>query len=327
MFSPLSPFRLPWLVTYLVMAVAPAVTASDGPLKVFILAGQSNMQGHARISTFDAMADDPRTAPLLNQMRGPDGKPRVCDRVWISSIGCLGDAYTDLREAYGKLTAGFGAPQDKIGPEFSFGITAEGLLDRPILIIKTSWGGRSLHTDFRPPSAGSEQFSEETVRRWKERGLDVDAESARIRAEGGVFYRHMIDHARHVLADIRRVVPGYDPDRGYELAGFVWFQGFNDMIDGGAYPGRMKPGGSDQYSELLGHLIRDVRKDLEAPALPFVIGVMGIGGEPEGKKQVYFRKAQAAPGLAAEFRGNRWRWRRPPFGTRAWTRCSSGWRS
>ena len=41
------------------------------PLKVFILAGQSNMQGHAHVSTFDSMADDPKTAPLLKEMRGP----------------------------------------------------------------------------------------------------------------------------------------------------------------------------------------------------------------------------------------------------------------
>ena len=32
-----------------------------GPLKVFILAGQSNMQGHVNVSTFDSLADDPMT--------------------------------------------------------------------------------------------------------------------------------------------------------------------------------------------------------------------------------------------------------------------------
>ncbi len=73
------------------------------------------MQGHAAISTFDSMADDPKTAPLLKEMLGPDGKPHVCERVWISSVGCLGDAYSDLTEAKGKLTAGFGAPENKIG--------------------------------------------------------------------------------------------------------------------------------------------------------------------------------------------------------------------
>jgi alpha-galactosidase len=57
-----------------------AATAAK-PLKVFILAGQSNMQGHANVATFDSLADDPRTAPLLKDMRDKDGKPKVCDRV------------------------------------------------------------------------------------------------------------------------------------------------------------------------------------------------------------------------------------------------------
>ena len=60
------------------------------------------------------------------------------------------------------------------------------------------------------------------------------------------------------------------------------------------------------YGELLAHLIRDVRKDLSAPKMPFVIGVMGIGGVQEGKKppQLYFRQAQAAPASLPEFKGN-----------------------
>ena len=57
------------------------------PLKVYILAGQSNMQGHANVSTFDSMADDPKTAPILKEIRNADGTPRVCRNVWISSVG------------------------------------------------------------------------------------------------------------------------------------------------------------------------------------------------------------------------------------------------
>jgi len=130
-------------VGVLLLSLAAPAVAADKPLKVFILAGQSNMQGHASVSTFDSLADDPKTAPLLKVMRGPDGKPRVCEKVWITSVGCLGDAYSDLKEAKGKLTAGFGAPQNKIGPEFTFGLTMEKQLNEPVLIIKTSWGGRS----------------------------------------------------------------------------------------------------------------------------------------------------------------------------------------
>ncbi|MBM4154926.1 MAG: sialate O-acetylesterase [Lentisphaerae bacterium] len=275
-------------------------------LKVFILAGQSNMQGHADVSTFDSMADDPKTAPLLKEMLGPDGKPRVCDHVWISSVGCLGDAYSDLTEAKGRLTAGFGAPENKIGPEFTFGLTMEKRLKEPVLIIKTSWGGRSLHTDFRPPSGGAFVWSKAELAEKKKQGEDIKKIKAEKATATGVIYREMIAHVRRVLKDIQRVVPDYDERQGYELAGFVWFQGFNDLVDGGVYPEQNNPGGYDLYADLLGRFIRDVRNDLSAPKMPFVIGVMGIEGLRGDKNppMMHFREAQRKPSTLDEFRGN-----------------------
>ncbi|MDX2036097.1 MAG: DUF6288 domain-containing protein [Isosphaeraceae bacterium] len=296
-------------------AKPPTAARAKAPLKVFILAGQSNMQGHAGVNTFDSLAADPKTAPLLKQMRGPDGKPRVCENVWISSVGCLGDAYTDLTEAKGRLTAGFGAPENKIGPEFTFGLTMEQRIKAPVLIIKTSWGGRSLHTDFRPPSAGPFVLAKETQELWDKHpegahGIPRLQDRPKFYAEKvaatGVYYREMIAHVRKVLADIERVVPDYDAAQGYELAGFVWFQGFNDYVDGVVYPRQDEPGGYDLYADLLGHLIRDVRKDLAAPKLPFVIGVMGIDGLRGNDKSPmkHFRAAQRKPTTLDEFQGN-----------------------
>lgn len=293
--------------------VAPEAAAK--PLKVFVLAGQSNMQGHAKVTTFDSMADDPKTAPILAELRDAEGKLRVCSNVWISSVGCAGDGPTGDVEQTGKLTAGFGASKEEIGPELTFGIYIAKLLGEPVLLIKTSWGGKSLHTDFRPPSAGPEEFSESIRGRWKEKGRDPEQEAAKIRQNGGVFYRRMIEHVRRVLADIKRVVPDYDPQQGYELAGFVWFQGWNDMVDSGTYHERMKPGGYDMYGQLMAQFIRDVRKDLSAPKMPFVIGVMGVGGlEGDGKApQMYFRQAQSAPASLPEFKGNVVAVRTAPF--------------
>ena len=282
---------------------AVAGQAAAKPLKVFILAGQSNMQGWTSVETFDYLADDPKTAPILKEMRADDGKPRVCERVWISSIGCAGD---DTTEQKGKVTVGFGADRDRIGPEFTFGIYLEKLLGEPVLLIKTSWGGKSLHTDFRPPGAGPETFNDYILGQWKQRGLDADKESEKILKNGGVYYRLMIDHVKKVLADIKRVVPEYDPKQGCELAGFLWFQGWNDYCDDWTYHDRMKPGGYDAYSQLLAQFIRDVRKDLAAPKMPFVIGVLGVGGLKEDDKppMSIFRRAQAAPASLAEFKGN-----------------------
>ena len=272
------------------------------PLKVYILAGQSNMQGHVRLSTLDSMADDPKTAPILKDMLDAEGKLIVCQKVWISSIGCAENGI----EQKGKVTGGFGASPNEFGPEFTFGLYMEKQFNKPILIIKTSWGGKNLHTDFRPPSAGSRKINEFTLSQWKQRGLDAVQETAKINKKAGVNYNLMIEHVRKVLADIKQVMPDYDPAQGYELAGFVWLQGFNDLVDGWTYPDRMKPGGYDEYGQLLGQFIRDVRNDLAAPKMPFVIGVMGIGGVQEGKKppQQYFRQAQAAPAALPEFQGN-----------------------
>ena len=81
-----------------------AAAEQPRPLKVFILAGQSNMEGHARIETFDYIGDDPATAPLLARMRGADGTPTVCDHVWISLL--TGDGREANGEGFGRLTAG-----------------------------------------------------------------------------------------------------------------------------------------------------------------------------------------------------------------------------
>ena len=108
-------------------------------------------------------------------------------------------------------------------------------------------------------------------------------------------------------------IPAYNAKAGYELAGMVWFQGWNDMVDGGTYPMRGQPGSYDAYSKNLAHFIRDVRKDLKAPKLPFVIGVMGAGGpiakySPDQMRYAgihgEFRKAMAAPAKLPEFKGN-----------------------
>jgi hypothetical protein len=115
----------------------------------------------------------------------------------------------------------------------------------------------------------------------------------------------MREHVKKVLADPKQVMPDYDAAQGFEIAGFAWLQGFNDMVDGQVYPKHDKPDSFDMYSELLAHFIRDVRKDLDAPKMPFVIGVMGVGGlKDQSSSMVAFRNAMAAPAEMPEFKGN-----------------------
>ena len=121
------------------------------------------------------------------------------------------------------------------------------------------------------------------------------------------------------------MLPFSGPNRGYELAGFVWFQGFNDLVDGWSYPNQNQPGGYDEYSQLLANLIRDVRKDLSAPQMPFVIGVMGIDGMKDVKPSMaHFRQAMAAPASLLSSKATWWRCRRRPYGTTIWPHCKRG---
>ncbi|MEL6108714.1 MAG: sialate O-acetylesterase [Planctomycetota bacterium] len=298
----------PFFASLILLAGATTLSAA-GPLKVFILAGQSNMQGHAQVRTLEHIGMDPTTAPLLVAMQNEDGTPRVHRNVWVSSIG------SSESEKIGPLTVGFGAERGgpKIGPELTFGIYMQRAVDEPILIIKTAWGGKSLHTDFRSPSGGAFEFTDEQLATIRKRGNDVDQAKAEKSAATGRYYRLMIEHVRGVLSNIARVYPDYDSTAGYELSGFVWFQGWNDMVDRGVYPTRDQPGGYDMYSRLMAHFIRDVRKDLQTPQLPFVIGVMGVNG-PVAKYgrdhkryatvHQNFRDAMAAPASLPEFKGN-----------------------
>ena len=280
---PFTPSAVAFVIALLALVTAAPVQAAE-PLKVFILSGQSNMQGHAKITTFEHIGMDPKTAPLLKEMQSAGGKPTVCKDVYISYLSGSKGGPT---EKNGALTAGFGGGDDKIGPEFTFGLYMHKHLNEPILLIKTAWGGKSLHTDFLSPSGRELRNGQET----------------------GPYYKLMMEHVKKVLADPGKYHPAYNKEAGYEIAGFVWFQGWNDMVNGGVYPQRGSKGGYDLYSKLFAHFIRDIRKELDAPKLPFVIGVMGVGGPTKNyKSKRYvgihqnFRDAMAAPAAMPEFK-------------------------
>ena len=297
--------RFPLLVWF---SLAAAV-ASAKPLQVYVLVGQSNMEGHAKVETIDYIGEDPATAPLLKRMLGPDGKPATAKNVWISYYTGIGEKNG---EGFGPLTTGYGSRQDpakdggKIGPEYAFGLAMERAGNGPVLLIKAAWGGKSLNYDFRPPSAGPYPRTA--------RDLETDKNPL---ANAGHYYRLMLAHAKQVLANPGRVCPAYDPKEGYELAGFIWLQGFNDMVDGNFYPRQPKGAAGKRftpYSDTLAAFIRDVRKDLGAPKLPFVIGVMGVGGkDPGSEDNLAFREAMAAPAALPEFKGNVVAVRTAPF--------------
>ena len=274
------------------------VAAKTKPLKVYILAGQSNMQGSAHKSTFAAIGDDPKTATLLSKIVDQNGNPVVCDNAWITYLTNRGDTDTVLN---GKVKVGYGFDNERFGPEYAFGLFMDRALDEPILIIKTAWGGKSLAVDFRPPSAGPYNPSL----------TEIQQGNVPEKQKVGHYYREMIRYVQAILKDaesIRKIVPSYKEKQGYELAGFVWFQGWNDMCNRHYI---------EQYTENMIHFIRDVRSELDTPTLPFIVGILGVyGTDPDSRKfdkglpVTAFRKTQFAAveqydqKVATRYRGN-----------------------
>ncbi len=244
-----------------------AEPVGKGPVKVFILAGQSNMEGAGAIrgnlqrndgkGSLEYLVKDPATADRYKHLVDEKGDWVVRDDVWIW--------YFDRK---GGLTVGYGSRNDRIGPELQFGHVVGDQYEDQILLIKIAWGGKSLAKDFRPPSSGGEV---------------------------GPYYKELFQHVRDVLANLETHFPEYD-GQGYEIVGLGWHQGWNDRVNQ-AY--------NDAYEKNMANFIRDVRKELAIEGLPFVIAETGMSGHKETHpRALSLMRAQAAVAKYEEFKGN-----------------------
>ncbi len=258
--------------------------AGAKPVKVFILAGQSNMEGQGFIKaepkrndgkgSLEFAVKNPATAARFKGLVGADEKWIVRDDVWIS--------YLDRK---GPLTVGFGAKTEMIGPELGFGFVVGDAMDAPVLLIKCAWGGKSLAVDFRPPSAGKFPYD---LGKGEQENIAKDPDIV------GHFYREILKLTTNALARVKELVPG--SDGRYEIAGFGWHQGWNDRINDKF---------NEEYEKNMANFIRDIRKDLGAPKLPFVIAETGMSGREETHpRALSLMKAQAAVAEHPEFKGN-----------------------
>jgi hypothetical protein len=261
------------LLSVIVLLGTSAYAANAKSVKVFILAGQSNMDGQADIRTIDFLGEDkdPARAALLKTFK-PDGKNFMTrDDVWVAYRG-----YHNLQTGLGGGGKDYSKQGSCIGPEYAFGYYMGEALDNQVLLIKYAPGGQSLYVNFRPPSAGI-----------------PDGKKAE---EVGGQYRELVKCVHETLNNLKSKFPGYDEKAGYEIVGFVWFQGFNDMIEGG------KP--VAEYGKNLTCLIKDLRAEFKAPDMKVVVGVMGVNGVlNEVSKQGDIRNQMRSMNAIPEFKG------------------------
>ncbi|MEM7234219.1 MAG: sialate O-acetylesterase [Planctomycetota bacterium] len=232
------------------------------PIKVFILAGQSNMQGHGRIK-LGKVGDLEHAAKQKEFAYLRDGKGwRERQDVWYFHKNGKGEI------TKGNLRTGLGANDRSIGPELAFGHLLGDHFGEQVLLIKTAWGGQALGMTFRPPSAGSldAEFVERLVSKRKRKNPEASAKD--VTAQVGSKYRQVLAEVKSVLKDVKTLFPEYR-GQGYEIAGFFWHQGWND--------GCSKEHSAEYESNMV-HFIRDIRRDLGNDNLPFVIATSGMGG-------------------------------------------------
>jgi hypothetical protein len=263
-------------------------------VKVFILAGQSNMVGMAAIEHLHELINVTTRDDYTGNDNSCDAN-EYCQDLWnekTNGFQIRQNVFMKYNDVYGNLTVGHGfAANDRFGPELGFGwVMGDAAAapikpaeqEHPVYIIKAAWGGRSLAVDFRPPASGEGNYPsiKPHVYGWE--------------------YREMMATIEDGLNQIATVVPGYvNNSSRFEIAGFVWFQGWNDMI---SLPF------VEEYGYNLANLMRDIRKELDAPHLPMVVGELGMHGanyHGQGADRVLrMRAAQKAATLLPEFRSS-----------------------
>jgi hypothetical protein len=252
----------------LACASSPEITRPR-PLQVFILAGQSNMVGAGEVAarlernggrgSLEHLVTADATRDLYAHLVDANGAWVEREDVWISFAGA--------REREGRLTTGYGANENAIGPELGFGNVVGDAIDDPVLLIKVAWGGKSIGADFRPPSAGGEV---------------------------GPSYTALFEQVRTVLAELPTRFPDVGHD-GIKLLGIGWHQGWND---------RVNQAFNDAYEHNLSCFVRDARRELNRPDLPFVIAETGMSGRDEQHpRALSLMAAQRAVAEREEFRG------------------------
>ena len=263
------------------------------PFRITYLNNQANGLGWiARVDIPGTLATVVNHNGKFPYLVDKSGRWTERDDVWYRGVVTAG--------ANKWLSVGCGASANSIGPELGFGHIVGDYHDEPVLILKASQGNRSLAWDFLPP--GSERYEHEgkVYAGYKDSpaSWDKGTEPKAINWYAGKQYDDCFQAAHKVLDNFDSEVPTYK-GRGYEIAGFVWWQGHKDQGNG-VHAGR--------YEQNLVHLINTLRTEFKAPDAPFVIATIGFGGWEMSGHALTVANAQLAvsgeKGKYAEFKGN-----------------------
>jgi alpha-galactosidase len=298
--------------------------AANTPVKVFILSGQSNMVGQGNLSplgaagTLETITKNEHKFP--NLLNGATWSVRN-DVRYRGVVSAIKDE---------PLTAGEGGSSSAIGPELGFGHVMGYYFGEPVLIIKASEGGKSLGGDFLPPGSVQYTYGSTTYPGFGQSPASWPTGTTPVADPafyGGILFdkcfRAKADWARagaslpavtNVTDVLDNFAAGYPAwaARGFVIAGFAWFHGWNDGL---SYMGQY----AYRYEQNMAQFIRQIRAYYEGrypgrirSKTPFVVASAAF----EGLNEAYYNQyptrravlnAQLAvgnAGLYPEFAGN-----------------------
>lgn len=241
-------------------------------VKVFVLMGQSNMLGFGKVpgdkdGTLEHAVIQKKMYPFLIDDAGKWTERKDVRNVRVM-VGKKGGMSVFNNEW---LTIGKG----NIGPEIGIGHQVGNLLDEPVLILKSCIGNRSLGWDLLPPGSKGFEFEDKDKKTgqtktyiyagYKESPMKWEKGTTPVKVEwyAGKQWDDDIANAKKVLAELDKYYPNA---KGYEVAGFCWWQGDKDRYDAGL---------ASRYEQNLVQLIGALRKEFNAPKAPFVCATLG----------------------------------------------------
>jgi hypothetical protein len=270
------------------------------PVQVYILLGQSNMLGAGKIGPADK--DGSLEHAVKEKGKYPyliDDAANWTERKDVRNVRVMGSGTGNMKVFNNEWMTITGKT---IGPEIGIGHYLGQVTDAPVLILKSCIGNRSLGWDLLPPGSPSFEFEDkgkvwhyagykESPLRW-EKGTQPQP----IGWYAGKQYDGDIANAKTVLAELDKYYPGA---KGYEIAGFFFWQGDKDRYDAGH---------ASRYEQNLVHLVKQLRKDFDAPNAKFVCATLGQTEKGATGKEGKILEAQLAvdgkTGKYSEFKGN-----------------------
>jgi Carbohydrate esterase, sialic acid-specific acetylesterase len=261
-------------------------------VKVFIMMGQSNMVGMGKPGPEDAegsLENFVKAKGVYQFLLDESGKISPRNDVRCAMVTC------DIDEGW--LAPGFGA-KDLIGPELGFGHVVGNYFSEPVLIIKACIGNRSLGWDLLPPGSERYEVDGKVYAGYKDGEMSWNKGSEP--GSGGWYAGKQYDddtaNAKSALASLANYYPGAN---GYEVVGFVFWQGEKD--GGNAVH-------AANYEKNLVKFIKALRKDFDAPNAKFVLATLGEakkgGGGNGGKILEAHLAVDGKSGKYPDFKGN-----------------------